>query len=171
MVYSYQLIKLELLTPSIRQQKLPPRHAVFGIRPGCPCGLGSHAASGRILLRKTLMQTELYFPIEMLYFSKVRQRCQCVILNKIKVPRFRNAVCFSELALARYVDAVYNNLNPCAMKLRVQQKGVLLHVMLANKHYMDAYCTAGNHLMFPNIKWRAMPACFCISKSVSGGIR
>ena len=36
-----QLIKLELLTQSIRQQKLPPRHArKFGIRPGCPYGLG-----------------------------------------------------------------------------------------------------------------------------------
>ena len=39
-VYSYQLIKLELLTQSIRQQKLPPHRAVLGIRPGCPSGLG-----------------------------------------------------------------------------------------------------------------------------------
>ncbi|MBQ2925746.1 MAG: hypothetical protein IJE03_02825, partial [Ruminiclostridium sp.] len=37
---SYQLIKLGLLTQSIRQQKLPPHHAELGIRPGCPCGLG-----------------------------------------------------------------------------------------------------------------------------------
>ena len=54
-VYSNQLIKLELLTQSIRQQKLPPHmRAVCGIRPGCPYGLGRRAGhgGGRILLRK-----------------------------------------------------------------------------------------------------------------------
>ena len=39
LVYSYQLIKLELLTQSIRQQKLPPHLRFLGIRPGCPSGL------------------------------------------------------------------------------------------------------------------------------------
>ena len=39
LVLSDQLIKLELLTQSIRQQKLPPHSAELGIRPGCPCGL------------------------------------------------------------------------------------------------------------------------------------
>lgn len=55
LVLSDQLIKLELLTQSIRQQKLPPHmHAVCGIRPGCPYGLGRRAGhgGGRILLRK-----------------------------------------------------------------------------------------------------------------------
>ena len=110
-VYSYQLIKLELLTPSIRQQKLPPRHAVFGIRPGCPCGLGSLSRAVASCFGRLQSKTERYFPIEMLYFSKVRQRCQSVILNKIKVSRRRNTVCFSELALARHAHPVYNNLN------------------------------------------------------------
>ena len=55
LVLSDQLIKLELLTQSIRQQKLPPHmRAVCGIRPGCPYGLGRRAGhgGGRILLRK-----------------------------------------------------------------------------------------------------------------------
>ena len=46
LVYSYQLIKLGLLTQSIRQQKLPPQHAELGIRPGCPCGLSWRKRKG-----------------------------------------------------------------------------------------------------------------------------
>ena len=60
LVLSDQLIKLELLTQSIRQQKLPPHmRAVCGIRPGCPYGLGRRAGhgGGRILLRKDSVES------------------------------------------------------------------------------------------------------------------
>jgi len=55
LVYSYQLIKLELLTQSIRQQKLPPHPRFIGIRPGCPCGLGCGKSSGRYLASDKLL--------------------------------------------------------------------------------------------------------------------
>ena len=67
------------LAQSIRQQKLPPRYAELGIRPGCPYGLGPW--STRLLRRSCFFgktrKNAPDFPLKYCsYFIRVPPRCQ-----------------------------------------------------------------------------------------------
>ena len=75
LVLSDQLIKLELLTQSIRQQKLPPHmREVCGIRPGCPYGLGRRA--GTAAVASCFGKTLKIIPIETPHFIRNHSACQ-----------------------------------------------------------------------------------------------
>ena len=69
-VYSNQLIKLELLTQSIRQQKLPPHAVRFAaFDPAVRVALAVKNG-GRILLRINS------YPIETTHSNSIQQTCQ-----------------------------------------------------------------------------------------------
>ena len=80
----YKIIKLELLTQSIRQQKLPPHPRLFGIRPGCPSGLGSW--NERSISCFGYTQTIQLRRLILTIFLRIVNRFLIIYLDKVSLP-------------------------------------------------------------------------------------